>query len=192
MIDTTVLPNTLTVECFCSGIFYSQVLSSLHLDWAKARPSWFSPRLGLYICHHNHHCTTTWCSEDYDDMAIFKGWCVSMPGMINKAVFTTVEVVQSLCKPVSLPGKIDKAVFTTVKVVQACLSAGKVQDCSFNNHGGTFFDISSGCTIGASWVGWKHLSGFSLQVLLVQTDTGSHGASGIVAPAEPKRLAGRE
>ena len=49
--------------------------------------------------------------------------------MINKAVFTTVEVVQSLCKPVSLPGKIDKAVFTNceglVKLVQACLSAGR-------------------------------------------------------------------
>ena len=36
-----------------------------------------------------------------------------MPGMTEKAVFTTLEVLCSSYKPVSVRGRIDKAVFMT-------------------------------------------------------------------------------
>ena len=40
-----------------------------------------------------------------------------MPGMIEKAVYTTEEVVRSSRRPVLVPGRIEKAVFTTAEVL---------------------------------------------------------------------------
>ena len=40
-----------------------------------------------------------------------------MSEKIEKAVYTTVEVVCSSCRPVLVPGRIEKAVLTTVGVL---------------------------------------------------------------------------
>ena len=38
-----------------------------------------------------------------------------MPGMMEKGVFTTVDVLRSSCKAVFGPGKVEKEIFTTVE-----------------------------------------------------------------------------
>ena len=63
-----------------------------------------------------------------------------MPRPIDKAVFTYVEALCNLCKPVYVPGKIEKAVFAYVEALRSLYSPvyvlGKIEEAVFNPCGG--------------------------------------------------------